>query len=97
VQALQKPKLFVPNAFTPEAESNNVFMPYGVFVDGSGYVFQIYNRWGQVIFETNDLYEGWNGMVDGTIATEGVYVYFIKFKNSKGEMFEKRGTVTLLK
>ena len=97
VQALQKPKLFVPNAFTPDKQDNNIFLPYGVFVDRDGYFFQIYNRWGQVVFETEDVNEGWDGTKNGGSANEGVYVYFIKFKNSKGEFFEKRGTVTLLR
>jgi len=98
VQALQKPKLFVPNAFTPGDNNNSIFMPMGVYVDGEGYLFQIYNRWGKMIFETMDIHEGWNGNLKGGIeAPQGVYVYYVKFKDSSGNFFEKRGTVTLLR
>ncbi|NVO03970.1 MAG: gliding motility-associated C-terminal domain-containing protein [Bacteroidetes bacterium] len=95
VLALQAPKLFVPNAFVPKGY-NTIFLPIGVFVDATDYQFSIYNRWGQEIFSTSDLKQGWDGMYKGTYAPEGVYVYTIRYKNSQNKYIEKRGIVTLV-
>ena len=95
VLALQPPKLFVPNAFVPKG-LNSIFLPMGVFVDATDYQFSIYNRWGQEIFATSDLKQGWDGRYKGSYAPAGVYVYSIKYKNSQNKYIEKRGIVTLI-
>jgi gliding motility-associated-like protein len=98
VLALQKPRLYVPNAFTPGGSiGNNVFMPLGMFIDANDYLFMVFDRWGSKIFETTNISEGWDGNINGKSAPTGVYIYFVKFKTSTGEYFEKRGTVTLLR
>lgn len=90
--ARQHPNVFVPNAFMPEGV-NNVFKPVNVYVQSNSYLFQIYNRWGQRIFETNEPTEGWSG--DGY--PQGAYVYFISFVSSNGETYTKSGSVTLIR
>ncbi len=94
--ALQDPKLFVPNAFCPAGE-NTIFKPVGVFIEHSDYTMEIYNRWGQSIFISNNINRGWNGKYKGELCQPGAYIYRIKFKSSDGEVFEKRGTVTLIR
>lgn len=93
--ALQFPKIFVPNAFVPKGE-NKIFKPISIFIDKTDYYFNIYDRWGQMIFETTDVEKGWDGRIGNFYVASGVYVYFVKFKNAKGETIEKHGTVTLL-
>lgn len=94
--AYQLPNFFVPNAFAPEG-FNQVFMPVTVYVSRANYLFQIYNRWGQKIFETQDIKEGWEGYMDGQLLPQGVYVYYFKYSSALGDVYEKRGTVTLIK
>ena len=73
---------YVPNAFTPDGDSfNETFKP--VFTSGydpMAYSMFIYNRWGEVIFETHDVKYGWDGTYYGEIIPDGTYSYTIKFK-----------------
>jgi gliding motility-associated-like protein len=86
----------IPNAFTPKAFTNNVFKPSRL---GKVTIlrFAIYNRWGQKIFETNKLDEGWDGKFNGEWQPVGVYVYTIEAVKASGYKFSKQGTVTLLR
>ena len=93
--AFQPPKFFVPNAFVPEG-LNNVFIPNGSFYDKTDYIFYVYNRWGEQLFESKNAYTGWDGTYKGNICSQGVYAWYIKFKTSTGEYIEQTGTVTLI-
>jgi len=94
----QVPRFIVPNTFTPNGDGiNDEFTPVKVFIDKTDYLFIIYNRWGQKIFETNDFYKGWDGINKGKRVPMGVYVYYFKFKIRKGIRIEKTGTITLLR
>jgi gliding motility-associated-like protein len=99
VKAVLEPKVFVPTAFDPNSNitDNNTFYPRGQFITSKQYLFQVYNRWGELIFESEKLNDGWDGTYKGQQAQMGVYTYFLRFETSSGELFEKRGTVTLLK
>ena len=97
--AEQSANFFVPNAFATDAwvSQNRVFKPVTLFVSRDEYEFTIWDRWGQKIFRTKDLNEGWNGMSYGQVAKQGVYVYSFKYKTALGEYLEKKGTVTLIR
>ncbi len=93
---------FVPNSFTPDGiGSNEIFQPiFGSGVSPKEYSFLIFNRWGDVIFETNDLNEGWNGKLNssGEQAFSGSYVWKIKFLTKEDEsQIIKTGNVNLLR
>ncbi len=94
--ARQHPNVFMPNAFMPEGV-NNVFKPVTVYVQADTYLFQIYTRWGERIFETNDPNEGWNGSHGGKKDPQGAYVYYVQFVSSNGETYSKSGSVTLIR
>jgi gliding motility-associated-like protein len=73
---------FIPNAFTPDGDQlNNMFQP--VFTSGfdpSDFHMLIFNRWGEIIFESFDSAAGWNGTyVNGELVEDGLYVYSIDF------------------
>jgi gliding motility-associated-like protein len=89
----------VPSAFNPGSShtENHTFIPVGVFINSKDYLFQIYNRWGQLLFETTEINKGWDGTYKGEDAAQGVYTYFVRFTTSDGQLFEKRGTVTLIR
>ncbi len=104
IQIEQDPIYYVPNAFTPNgSELNNIFLPvFSPSLSLSSYQLQIFNRWGQTVFESRDPSKGW----DGTIATskgasmsqDGVYTYKISFVESGfEEEFVVTGSVSLVR
>ncbi len=97
VRVFQKPKMYIPSAFIPGGNENNVFLPIGAFANSADYKLTIFNRWGKQIFETKKYTEGWNGMVDGKIADLGVYTYILQFTTSDGNKFERAGTFSLIR
>ena len=95
--AYQDPKVFIPNAFGPEGPFNKLFIPVTTYVDFTEYEFSIFDRWGTRVFTTNDVTTGWDGTAQGKICDFGVYIYLLRFKSSKGEYIELKGSVTLLR
>ena len=93
---LQPPRLYVPNAFSPNG-MNNIFKPIGVFTEKDNYEMIIYDRWGQKVFETTDYNEGWDGKFNGKNAESAIYTYFIHITNAFNKTFNKRGTVMLIR
>jgi len=89
--------LHFANAFNPEGFSSE-FKPVGNFFSIRDYYFAVFDRWGKVIFETDDWNVGWNGKVGDEYAPNAVYAYYIRFiKDYSDEKFEKIGTVTIIK
>jgi gliding motility-associated-like protein len=92
----------VPNAFTPGVDGKNDIF----YIKGSGVNvirhFRIYNRWGQLIFERNnigidDRSAGWDGKYKGEYVETGAYVYIVEMECISGEVFTFKGTVTVIK
>lgn len=86
----------VPNAFSPGKGVNNTFKLHKRGIASLNY-FRIYNRWGNVVFETKDVNEGWDGSYQGAPQPLGVYVYEVKAVSQSGRVFVKSGNVTLLR
>ncbi|HEU4718381.1 MAG TPA: T9SS type B sorting domain-containing protein, partial [Bacteroidia bacterium] len=73
-------RFFIPNTFTPNGDGlNDIFMPAIMGVDN--YHFMIFDRWGNLIFETSDTFQGWDGRYKGNKCQEDVYVWKIDFTN----------------
>ena len=92
--------LFMPNAFSPNGDGKNeTFGPGGLPIGISDYMFRIYNRWGQLVFESDDWLNHWNGkhMNSGEDELGGVYVFEISFMGPRGEEFNQRGFVTVIR
>lgn len=89
-------KLIMPNAFTPNGDGkNDVFkIPEGITI--SLLNFSIYNRWGEIVFTTNDANLGWNGKVKAIPQATGIYVYVISGTDPFGKIAEQ-GTVLLIR
>ena len=79
--------IYIPNSFTPNSdEHNNVWLP--VFTSGYDvydYNLLIYNRWGEVIFESNKANVGWDGTYNNTMCTQGIYSWKIIYGNMKDD------------
>ncbi|MEZ4937291.1 MAG: gliding motility-associated C-terminal domain-containing protein [Crocinitomicaceae bacterium] len=91
--------LYVPNAFTPDGNGlNESFKPILNGIDEQNYELLIFNRWGELLFESHNKEVGWNGVYRGDIVQDGVYVWQIRFKlKYTDERITKRGHVTILK
>lgn len=89
-------KITVPNAFAPEGK-NQIFKPVLRFTGNKSYLFEIYNRWGGLIFSTKDFSKGWDGTYNGKLVEQGVYVFDIQVIDSNGKNTERKGTVMVLR
>ncbi|AEA44878.1 choice-of-anchor L domain-containing protein [Fluviicola taffensis] len=92
--------VYVPNTFTPDGdEFNNVFRP--IVPDGmdlDDYTFTIFNRWGEVLFESHDVNFGWDGTYNGTQVKEGTYIWTIVARGATDKKARKfEGHVNMLK
>ena len=91
---------YLPNAFTPNNDSNNdTFKGVGFFTGMTDFTMQIWNRWGEKIFETNDPDEGWNGLKNnvGEPSPNGVYVVTVKYVDPRGVPYELEGIATVVR
>ena len=90
--------LYIPTVFSPDGDGiNDLFYIFGNYHykgEGiNGLSFEIYNRWGQIVFQTEDLKEGWNGIFRNKPSPIGTYVYQLKLNR----LIAKSGTVTLVR
>jgi gliding motility-associated-like protein len=91
------PKIFVPTAFTPNGDGkNDVVRPIAVGLSKIDY-FRIYNRWGQLVFETTVNGKGWDGKVAGKEQGPETYVWIVKGEDFTGKVVFDKGTVTLIR
>lgn len=96
VKILPEYRFWIPNCFTPDANLlNDYFMPIAIGV--INYDFEIFNRWGERIFKTNNPKQGWNGFYKGKECKQDEYVWRITFKNVVTDKNEVHyGHVTLM-
>lgn len=87
---------YCPNAFTPNGTSNNVFRPL-LFGNINQYEFAVYDRWGVLVFQSNQPGTGWDGNFHGSPATPGVFVWYCRFILNGQPLLVKKGTVILIR
>lgn len=90
------PIIGLPNAFSPNGDGNNDIL----YVRGLGISelrLRIYNRWGELIFETNDPAFGWDGTYKGQPQEQEVYVYYMDAILETGEVVQEKGNITLIR
>ncbi|MEM7515216.1 MAG: gliding motility-associated C-terminal domain-containing protein, partial [Bacteroidota bacterium] len=94
---LPQPVIFSPNAFSPNGDgTNEEFYFKGAYV--SQLNVQIYSRWGELIFESNDIEKGWDGKgPDGYDSPIGTYMFYIKGTSLEGLKFQKVGSIQLIR
>lgn len=91
---------YIPNSFTPDGnEHNQYFLPVITSgVDLYQYHMLIYNRWGEVIWETYNAKEGWDGTYNNTLCPDGSYTWVLRFGSPKtGEIKEYIGNLTIIR
>ncbi len=97
IKILPEFRFWVPNAFTPTGDGlNEIFFPIVIGIED--YQLEIFDRWGEKLFLTNNPKQGWDGYYKGILCKEDVYVWKISFKNLISRKFEEHvGHVTLLR
>ena len=92
----KEPYVFVPQGFTPDDDGlNDVLYVRGNYIKEIHFV--IFNRWGEKVFETKDLSEGWDGRVNGKTVPPAVFGYYVELKCFGGEEYLMKGNVTLIR
>jgi gliding motility-associated-like protein len=90
--------LYIPNAFTPNGDGNNdVFHAYGDDASLRYFELTIFNRWGEKVFESNNLRESWDGTYQGEASPNGVYVYIAKAVYLDGSTKDYKGSITIIR
>jgi len=95
----EEPFVYIPNAFTPNGDFNNdiLFAQSTIVDDTEEFVFRIYNRWGEKVFETTEITEGWDGTWRGELCDPDVYDYYLEGFCIDGQSFLIQGNVTLIR
>jgi gliding motility-associated-like protein len=90
---------FAPNAFTPNGDGHNdVFYVFGEGIDNTEFEMWVFDRWGNMIFISNDIYKGWDGRINaGELGQIDTYVWRVKFKDIKGDKHSYVGHVNLIR
>lgn len=89
--------LFIPNSFSPNRDGkNDVLYVRGNKLSGIK-IFRIFDRWGNLVFETNDVTHGWNGIYKNRMVDPGVFVYYVEALCTEGGVVFKKGNVTVLR
>ena len=97
VRVYKGPDIYVPTGFTPNGDGkNDRFTPFPVGMKSYTY-FRVFNRWGQLVFQTKALNEGWDGTIGGQLQPEGIYVWMIEGLTKDDRVITKKGTVMLIK
>ena len=87
---------YVPSAFTPNDDGKNDEFSVVGFSNG-GYSMKIFNRWGELVYDTDNFNEGWDGKFKGELQPNGIYTYMAKFVLLNDKTFDIKGSITLLK
>ena len=88
--------LYIPNAFTPNDDGlNDSFGALGHGV--KDYHLVIYNRWGQLVFESSNINNQWDGTFQGVKSPAGIYIYNIQAEGYYQGDFHKEGTISIVK
>jgi gliding motility-associated-like protein len=91
------PQIYVPTAFTPNGDGrNDIIKPIPVGISRMDY-FRIYNRWGQLVYNTTSLGTGWDGKIAGKEQGTGTYVWLVRGVDFLGKVFVAKGMVTLIR
>jgi gliding motility-associated-like protein len=87
-----------PNAFSPNHDGlNDTFGPHLGGCDFKSYQLSVYNRWGQLIFQTRDQSKRWNGATNGQTPQTGTYIYTCAWQDAVGHFHHHKGAVVLVR
>lgn len=85
--------LYIPNSFTPKGQ-NPIFRLYGININN--YKLQIWNRWGELLFTSDDINIGWDGYYKGNLSPSGIYPGKVNYTDNKGTYKEQYFKINLI-
>lgn len=100
IEIVEEPTFYVPSAFSPDGDNINDFFEIKAnSIDLDNFTVKIYDRWGEIIFESTDLYKSWDGKTKNkaNFVEIGSYVWLVNFKDVNGVEYQKSGTVTVIR
>ncbi|MDA3820212.1 MAG: PKD domain-containing protein [Candidatus Delongbacteria bacterium] len=98
ITVAEEEMVYAPTAFSPNHDGiNEIFKIVVTGFDLESYHMEIYNRWGEQVFVTDDFTEGWDGNYKEEESQEGVYSWYLEFDDYYGNTYNKSGTVTLIR
>jgi gliding motility-associated-like protein len=97
IYVVGQPAFFIPTAFTPNGDGlNDVFKPTTIGYKALNY-FRVYNRWGQIVYNSHTLEVGWDGRFDGKPVEMGTYFWVLSTTDRNGKEERYKGDVTLIR
>jgi len=91
--------IYAPNAFTPDGDEHN--NGWGVIISGADlttFKLEIYNRWGEIIFESYDVAASWDGTYHGKLVQDGIFTWTVSMKDSRNDnKYEYQGHLTVIR
>jgi gliding motility-associated-like protein len=97
VKIINAAQIYVPNAFTPNSDGlNDILQPTLMGIKELQF-FRVYNRWGQLLFETRTKFTGWDGRLNGNLQPSGVVVWVAQGLGVDGKVYTRTGTSALIR
>jgi len=97
IRVYKGPDIYVPTGFTPNGDGkNDKLTPFPVGIKSYNY-FRVFNRWGQQVFFTKKMHDGWDGKLVLKDQPSGVYIWMIEGVTQDGRVVKKQGTVALIR
>jgi gliding motility-associated-like protein len=94
---MERSDIQVPNAFTPNGDGLNDYLkPIGMGVTEIRF-FRIFNRWGQLVYESGDLKTGWDGTFKGQPQSSQSFAWMVEGIGQDGTLIQKKGSSTLIR
>lgn len=97
IKVIQGPEIYVPTGFTPNNDGKNDLLKPVLAGIKELRSFTIYNRWGQLIFQSKDVSRGWDGRFKGVLESNASYVWIAEGVDYKGNVIVRKGSVTLIR
>jgi gliding motility-associated-like protein len=97
IKVYEGPDLYVPSAFSPNSDGHNDQFRFIAVGMASVDLFQVYNRYGQLVYASASTNKGWDGTIKGIAQPSGTYVWMIRGVDFSGKLHSKKGTVTLIR
>lgn len=96
IRVIKDPNIYYPSAFTPNDDGlNDIFKLGGQYV--TGFNMKIFDRWGELLFTSQDIGQGWDGTYRGKPMPEGTYVFSADLTDLAGRTFNRAGSIVLLR
>lgn len=97
IKVYKGPEIYIPSGFTPDGNGlNDILKAFPVGIKEFHY-FRVFNRWGQLIFQTKDPGKGWDGTINGTPQPVGSYIWMAEATDYLGRPLFRKGTVTIIR